>query len=107
MEKLENKLLIAEQLARNNYWQRLINHVEAVYHNNKIISLYAKERETYQTSKAQHEYGRALWSAPDNYVYFFLKTFFEPMYGSKWAFEPKVLKHELVKPWLLVPSNKI
>lgn len=107
MQNFDTQLAAAEQIARVSYWKRLIAHVEGIYNNSAIIEAYAKQRSEYQTTKLQHTYGRSLWSAPDNYVYFFLQQYFEPKYGSKWTFRKEVLRHELVQPWLLVPLAKI
>jgi len=39
---------------------------------------------------------------PSGHVYEFLKAYFQPVYGDNWLQVPKVLKHQLIRPWWLV-----
>lgn len=47
---------------------------------------------------------REVYRIPAGAVYEFLKAVFEPFYGPLWMRNKKVLRHELVKPWWIVPK---
>jgi hypothetical protein len=45
---------------------------------------------------------REIVRIPSGHVYEFLKAYFQPVYGDNWLQVPKVLKHQLIRPWWLV-----
>lgn len=73
------------------------------YNDMELLNIYKAARNSgaYQKGwkdKSQREVVRF----PNGYVFNFCKAIFEPQYGKKWILNQKVLRHELVRPWLLI-----
>ena len=97
-----------ENLIRNKRLTQLCSAVNATYDDVELLARYQKRRDNYAISKGELKNERQHYFETPNFaVHKFLELIFKPIYGNKWATKREVLTHDYVRPWLLIPLNKI
>lgn len=78
----------------------------AIYNDDKLASAYRAMRNFNSLNKNGMTDERNMREVVRLHpiIYKFLQDIFEPHYGEKWLQNKKVLRHELVRPWWIVPK---
>ena len=90
----------------DKYSEQIRDIIKKTYDDITLMRLYS----TIRTSGAFQHGGRSkvhreIVRFPNGYVFDFVDTVMNSLYGDDWMSNPRALKHELVRPWWVV--NKI
>lgn len=73
------------------------------YNDTQLLLIYKRMRDSGDYDKGSKDKSyRKLIEFPNAYVYDFVDTVLKELYGKQWLKDSRALKHDLVKPWLVV-----
>lgn len=99
----DDKLRVSLSLQADKWNEFARAMIYQTYNDNELLLLYKAMRDAgqFQTG-GKSKVRREVLRFPNGYVYNFCRAVFEPEYGRDWPINPKVWRHELIRPWLLI-----
>lgn len=97
----DEKMKISLGLMMDRWNEFARNMIYQIYNDAALLYMYKQRRdmETYQHG-GKDKVRRLVVQFPHPIIYDFCRAIFEPEYGKGWELNPKVLRHELISPWL-------
>lgn len=87
----------------DKYSESIRDHILNIYNNPKLHDAYRAIRNSGLYQKGgKSKVHRKIVEFPDAYVFDFVDTVMNALYGEEWLYDSRAMRHELVKPWLVV-----
>lgn len=81
--------------------------IYAAYNDDRLMMTYRRLRDSGVHAQSFGQVRRKIIRFPSPEVYAFVDDSMKGLYGPDWLENNQALRHDLVRPWLTVPVNKL